>query len=270
MPFTFKTIMNGEIKNMKSLSLQLAEKYGIPKPTTTTKKVAIIDTETLSITEPRVYDIGVLIADLKGNVILKKQFVVDEVISSKKMQTAFYSGKLPEYEKRINENALTVGKFWEIQKEVNAVLNDFNVKTIGAYNLPFDERALAFSSRQYKYMQDGFITRQHQYDRLDLWTLACRYIASMPEYHDYCVRNSFYSKAGNLTTNAEIMYSFLINNPKYKEEHISIDDCEIEYEILNFILTGVKPKPKFTELVNDVQHMPFRLSNFDKSILLEL
>ena len=252
---------------MKSLSLQLAEKYGIEKPNTQTKKVAIIDTETLSITEPRVYDIGVLIADTKGNVILKQQFVVDEVLNSKKMQTAFYSSKLPEYQKRINENALTVGKFWTIQKQVNELLNDFNVKTIGAYNLPFDERALAFSSRQYQFMQDGFLKRYHQYDRLDLWTLACRYIASMPEYHDYCVTNGFYSKAGNLTTNAEIMYSFLLNDPKYKEEHISIDDCEIEYAILNYIMTGIKPKPKFTDLVNDVKHMPFKLAGFDKSVL---
>ena len=145
------------------------------------------------------------------------------------------------------------------------MLNDFNVKTIGAYNLPFDDRALAFSTRQYQFL-DEFIKRPHQYDKLDLWTLACRHIASTEEYWTFCIKNGFYSKAKNLVTNAEVMYAFITNNPTYKEEHISVDDCIIEYEILNFILNK-KPKPKLSEMVGDIQHMPFRLANFDKSLL---
>ena len=251
-----------------SLTKILKDKYSIEneKFTTKTKKICILDTETLSITEPRIYDFGMLIADLKGNILFKKQFVVDEVISSKKMQTAFYSSKLPEYERRIKENLLTVDKFWNVSKQVNEVLNDFNVKTLGAYNLPFDDRAMTFSTRQYKFL-DEFISKPHQFDRVDLWTVACRYIASMPEYWKFCVENGFYSKAKNLTTNAEVMYAFITNNPSYKEEHISIDDCIIEYEILNFILNVNKPKQKIGNLVNDIKGSPYHLAKFDKTLI---
>ncbi len=248
-----------------SLSKQITEKYLLDGYSSRTKKIAILDTETLGIVEPRIYDFGLLIGDLNGNVIYKEQFIIEEVYESKKMQTAFYKSKMPIYDKRISEGSVTVGKFWEASKKVNEILQDFNVKTLGAFNLPFDEKALKFSARHYKYL-DEFIKRQHQYERVDLWTLACEFIGSNPKFWEFCIENGFYSKAGNLKTNAEVMYAFITGNPKYKEEHLSIDDCIIEYEIFDYILKS-QSKIKMSDIYGNVKTAPYRLTNFDKSLL---
>ncbi len=249
-----------------SLKKEIEQKYGIANYNSTTKKIAVFDTETLGVTEPRVYDFGLVIADFKGNVYFKKKFIVKEVYSNKKMQTAFYSCKMPKYDEQI-ANGVFVGAFWEIARSVNQILKDFNVKTLGAFNIGFDERALAFSVREYEFMKE-FFNRYHQYDRIDIWTIACVHIGTKPEYHDFCIEHGFYTKAKNIITNAETFYAFITNNPHYEEEHMSVEDCEIEYAILMYVLKEMKgKKPKLSDILNYVVGSPYRLTKFDKNRL---
>lgn len=239
----------------------LVRKYGVSCDYNS-KKVAIIDTETFGVTEPRIYDFGILIADLKGNVIYKEQFIIDEVFKSNKMKTAFYACKRPLYFERIENGEVTVMPFWQCSKKVNQILKDFNVSIIGAYNLKFDERAMTHSAREYKYMTD-FISRYHRYRRLDLWTTAVKHLGTNPKFHEFCLENGFVTSAGNLKTDAETMYRYIVGNPNFREEHVSIDDCQIEYEIFLKVLKAVGGQVE--KILDDVQGSPYRFTGYKPS-----
>ena len=48
----------------------------------------------------------------------------------------------------------------------------------------------------------------------------------------FCVKNGYYSKNKNMTTNAETVYKFLTQNKEFEEEHTGLADCRIELQIL--------------------------------------
>ena len=113
-------------------------------------------------------------------------------------------------------------------QKIGAVYGD-NL-TLTAYNITFDLNILSNS---------GVILPS--VNTQCLWALACHFFASRKGYVKFCVKNKFFTPKLNMRTSAEIMYSYLIDNPDYVEPHTALEDCYIELEILKYILRQKKP-----------------------------
>ena len=62
----------------------------------------ILDTETISLEKPFVYDLGYTIADADGNIVAKKSYVITQIWNNKELfATSYYADKKPLYYARL-------------------------------------------------------------------------------------------------------------------------------------------------------------------------
>ena len=88
-----------------------------------TEKFLVLDTETCNtIEQPIPYDIGYAVCDRKGNIYVKRSFVVAEVFldMSDVMKSAYYAEKIPMYWEDIKNGNRTIKSIWNIRKQIIA------------------------------------------------------------------------------------------------------------------------------------------------------
>ena len=191
------------------------------------------DIETANFAEDALaYDVGLAIIDRKGNVYDRKSFIVSEIFVNEPdlMKSAYYAHKIPEYLAEIERGGREVATFYKVVallKEWNA---KYKPKAFLAYNAFFDMSGLNRTQRyitksKYRYALPYGLQVQC------IWHMACQTICSQKKYYDFCIKNGFVSKAGNISTSAETVYRFLTNNPVFQEEHKGLEDVEIEAKI---------------------------------------
>lgn len=194
------------------------------------KKIMVLDTETLGVDKPLVYDLGVTITDKKGNVYAQKNWIIKEVFEQKdKMSSAYYACKLPLYDDMI-ENGLADVVSWETARaELNQMLHEYDVSVLSAYNLGFDKRALTYTNKcigRHKF----FLTKK--VELWDIWGIAAQTILQHKTFHRLAQENDWYTEKGNVLSNAEIAYKYITNDLGFIESHTALHDTEIEKEIL--------------------------------------
>lgn len=198
------------------------------------KYIMVVDVETAcGFDNPMVYDIGVAITDKKGNIYEERSFAIDEVINNQKlMNTAYYKEKLPQYRKKISNGDMQVVKFAQARGEMLALLEQYGVSQISAYNLQFDMNALGNTSRKLG-VSNKFLTKAEIGIELkDIWSFACETIYLQATFQKLAVKMGWVSEAGNLRTSAEIGYRYITGNPDFIEEHTGLEDVRIECQIL--------------------------------------
>ena len=112
--------------------------------------VMIIDVETAnSVDQPLPYDIGWIVLDtVTGEIVRQYSYAVAEIFYDHElMSSAYYAKKLPKYREEIANGTRIVKGFCNIQKEIRACMEEFNIKQVGAYNCNFDRRAMNNDSR---------------------------------------------------------------------------------------------------------------------------
>lgn len=217
------------------------------------KYFLIFDTETSGgFASPLVYDIGYTITDKDGHIYKEYNALVKEVWEDKYlMDTAYYSDKVPQYEKEV-EKGLQVKTWKNIIDDMKEDIETYHVRAIGAYNIGFDLRAIKATSKKYNSVE--LVDFVNNYEIIDLWTMATLTIMKDENYIPFCVENGFYSEARNVKTNAEVCYSFITNNPTFIEDHTALSDAKIETFILSKIFeTGKKTRT--------YEHAPYRFVN---------
>jgi hypothetical protein len=214
---------------------------------------AVIDTETAGTIEaPLVYDLAVAICDRDGTIYQKQRWIIKEVMGDKAlMDTAYYAEKIPTFYQGLEGITVPLGV---AIKQLRDILNNHNVKTVSAYNLPFDLRALAntymvYIGKPYKRRMIWTQTNEGKFfpdwttiflqyvlrgeaRLLCIWSFACEVLYSKKQFAKFAIANGFYSEKGNLQTNAEVGYKFLTGELEFVEEHTALADVEIEVEIL--------------------------------------
>lgn len=187
----------------------------------------IIDTETTA--HRFVYDIGAVITDRKGTIHETFSAVVAEVFFG--MQTAYYKEKKPLYYTKIGKLQTKVLSFFDIQEKLIQLMNKYNVKAICAYNAKFDIDVLNNTMRyltgyqtQYFFPQDTLI--------YCIWGMACETLCRQKAYIKYSIENGFITSAGNMKTDAESVYRYIIQDKTFNEEHMALEDTYIETAIL--------------------------------------
>lgn len=238
----------------------------------TEELMLVIDTETLGdVNNPktvRVYDFGYVVRDRAGKVYEAGSFVVADTFycMSHDMQSAYYAEKLPQY----HLGTAYLGawhpiSFLDLKNEMTALIREYGIKRVFAYNCTFDKKALNTTTRA---LSHGFSSYFMPYgiEWCDLWKPACELIMNNKKYFQFAIDNGFVSAKGNVKTSAESCYAFLTRNGGYMEHHTGLEDVLIESDILTALFNKRKkldftpsscawriPQKKFKKFVKEMK-----------------
>ena len=199
------------------------------------KYYLVLDTETCEDVDvnPIPYDIGWAICDRHGNIFVERSYVVADSFLDLKdsMKTAYYAEKIPSYWEDIKKGTRTLSTMWNIRKRMIEDMRHYNINTVCAYNMAFDQRALNNLIRyttksKYRYWFP-FGTKYEC-----IWHETCQLLASRKSYIKFCLQNGLVSPSGNTQTGAEMVYKYLTKNPDFIESHTGLEDVRIEVSIM--------------------------------------
>lgn len=207
------------------------------------KYFLILDTETCGELEsPLVYDCGAQIRDLSGNVYESGSWVIYDIYVKERelMKSAYYSKKLPDYEKDLAAGRRKMVKFYTMRTIIMEWFNKYNIEAICAYNTQFDVNAL---NNTQSYLTDGRYKYFFPYGTkfIDIWNMASSSFFQTAAYYNYAYENNFVSGVGNVRTNAEVAYGFITGQANFEESHTALEDVEIEAEIFLYCWKKTKP-----------------------------
>lgn len=199
------------------------------------KTIIVLDTETLGLTNPSVYDLGYVIADLDGNIIKTRDYITREIYDDIELfNSAYYSNKRPIYEQRLADGYCKKMKWSYILRILKRDMKKYGVDGIYAYNSRFDTRAIAKTC-------EIFGTRNPTADGiLDIWKgMTDPHITQTEAYQEFCRVNGFMTKhkKPRCQAKAETVYRFLTGQTDYEEQHTALEDSKIELEILKVALS---------------------------------
>lgn len=189
----------------------------------------VLDTETISLEKPFVYDLGYVIVNDNGDIIAKKSYVISQVWNNKELfATAYYANKKPLYYARLKSGYSKKVGWGHAMRYLANDIKKYGITEIYAYNSKFDSRALNFMCAWYKVVNGlGGIEIQ------DIMKFI-KPITTTQDYQEFCQTNGFMteSKTPQPQKKAETLYRYLTNNVDYEEEHTGLEDSLIELEIL--------------------------------------
>ena len=206
------------------------------------KYIMVLDTETTNnnmeskFNDGLVYDIGFTIADKKGNIYAKRSYAVKEIFDwTELMDTAYYKNKLPKYYEKIAKGEMKKDTIWNIRKAIKTTMEYFNITEVWAFNANFDLTTL---NNTVRYLSGSGCRYFFKYgtEICDIWHVACQTLGLQKTFQWENVRND----KGNLITNAERMFGYIIQNETFEEEHTGLADAEIETKILARCLASHK------------------------------
>ena len=192
-------------------------------------KILVLDTETLGVADPRVYNLGWLVYDTAdGKVISARDYLIKELYdNSELMNSAYYANKIPLYEEMLADGKCRRIKWGYALRRLAREMK--GVDGIYAFNSGFDVRSIAKTCELLKSKNptaDGIS---------DIWKgMANPIITSTREYQEFCKANGKMTKhkTPRCRENAETLFAYLTGNPNYIEQHTALADCEIELAIL--------------------------------------
>lgn len=203
-----------------------------------------IDTETtnslitedgkLDLSNSLVYDVGWQVIDKKGNVYVKRSFVVAEIfLDAPLMKQAFFAEKIPQYWDDIKAGKRTLTSFHKIRMAFLADRKKYKCKAVFAHNAYFDYNALNITLR---YLTGSKYRYFFPYNCIlwDTLKMARDTIGKTKGYDDFCVKNNYltnHATPQNRHT-AEILYRYITGDNDFMESHTGLEDVEIETEIM--------------------------------------
>ena len=212
------------------------------------KNILVLDTETAGgLANPLVYDVGGVVMDKSGFIHFRFHYAVLEIIGNPHiMDTAYYASKMPIYWLGVDSHAIEVLTFGEILRKLTSIIDLYNVDTLAAYNLNFDNRAMKNTCRFF-YDNENWLNREVKF--ACIWAGACDSIMKTAKYVKWADKYGYISDSGNPQTSAEICFRYLIDNHNFEEQHTGEKDAEIEAHILANILRR-KSKVDLTPIYN--------------------
>lgn len=192
-------------------------------------KIIVLDTETLGLQNPTIYELGFIVYDTESNSIIKERdYLIKQVYDNLDLfNTAYYSNKRPIYEEMLISK-LIKRVYWGYA--LNMLLKDiekYNVSEIYAYNSRFDKNAIKHTIQALNGVKD------FESDILDIMNYI-QPIVSTSNYQDFCESNGYMTKhkTPRPQKKAETLYRYLTNNTDFIEDHMALSDSQIELEIL--------------------------------------
>ena len=188
--------------------------------------IVIFDTETTSLDKPFCYNIGYSIRNEHNEVIVEREFVVEQIWHNLPLfSTAYYAEKRPIYVKRMKARQVVMDKFGYICQQMKRDFKAFEVARAFAYNSSFDEKVFEFNCDWFK-----CINPFDNIEVVDIRGYVHNYIIS-EGYKEYCEIHNLFTESGNYSTTAEAVYQYMFGD-EFTEEHTALADSQIEAEIL--------------------------------------
>jgi len=192
--------------------------------------IAVADTESATLFDS-VYDVAYVITDKKGNVILERNWLVEEIFTDPaKMAKAFYAKKyFTHYVPMLSRGEIQTKPWIEIIEQMNADFKAHNVSIFAAYNAGFDVRVMRATHKQLGYSGDVFSA---DLKILDIWQFACETKLQQKSFARIARRMGWVSDKGNIQTGAEIAHRYCSGDHFFIEDHTALSDARIEVEIM--------------------------------------
>jgi len=199
------------------------------------KYYLVFDIETANSTdEPLVYDVGCAICDKNGIIYDSLSLVISDIFDGEKelMSNAYYAAKLPLYYNGLANGSFIKKNFYNARVEILALIKKYGVKEVFAFNADFDSKGLNFTQRwltksKYRWFFPYGLVKVHC-----IWHMACQVICTQKSYRLWCIKNGFFSKVGNILTDASTVYRYISGQTDFEEQHTGREDVEIEVAIL--------------------------------------
>lgn len=194
----------------------------------------VLDTETVGLDQPLVYDIGWVVSDSKGAILCERRYLIREVYENTSLMTqAYYYNKMPEYHADVQNNRVKVVPLQAARLALFADMLAYNIREVYAYNADFDHRALnATVSRR----SGGFVP-EFLPDGIS-WRCIMGYtqdtVCTTPKYVTWAVQTGNCSEKGNPKGSAEAVYRYITRNGEFIEAHTALEDAKIETAILHY------------------------------------
>lgn len=203
------------------------------------RNICIVDTETQGGLDKRnIYDLGYVFAtyddELKEYVPFRKiSRIISQVYDNVELfETAYYGEKRPIYTNKLKGRKTKKQQRGHAFRSFYNKLDKYDTCYTGAFNMDFDAGAFKMVSERY-----SVINPLEAQNLFCIWELATQTICLTKEYIEFCEKYNFITDSElNYTTNAEVVYAFITNNPDFKEEHTGLEDALIELKILNYIV----------------------------------
>ena len=192
--------------------------------------IATLDTETVGL-EGHVYDIGYCIHNKRGEIVLERNWLVEENFTNpKKMMGAFYAGKhFTHYARMLQDGEIRLTPWAEIIGIMRADFLEHGVDVVAAYNAGFDFRVLKQTHADLG--GEGAIL-QNPVKVLDIWQFACETKLSQKQYANIARSQGWVSSKGNIKTGAEFAHRYCSGDHSFIEDHTALSDARIEVAIL--------------------------------------
>ena len=216
--------------------------------------VIVLDTETanticegkkMDMSNVLVYDCGWAIVDTHGGVYLERSFINRDIFVYERelMESAYYARKIPQYVEEIRNGQRIMASTYEIRQQMLEDMALYGVTEAVAHNARFDYNALNITQR---YTTKSAFRYWFPYgtEIWDTMKMARDVIHNMPTYRKFCEENDLLTANGRLSTTAENLYRFIINNPDFEESHTGLEDVQIEREIMWYCYRQHKPMRK--------------------------
>lgn len=184
-------------------------------------KYCTIDTETIGGFKPSsIYNIGCVIHDGEGHIYATTSILIMEHYNKIK-KDSYAKKNFYKYDYRLKKGIMTaVATETEAINIIKNLCHFYGVKYIMAYNSEFD-----FTKTSCKELLNDF-------QFIDIWLMALQTVTHLKKYYQYCKNNNFCTDSGkSCKTSAEVVYSYITDNPDYKEEHTALNDALIEKDI---------------------------------------
>ncbi len=207
------------------------------------KKVIVFDTETAPYYEEvagvkdkqqlqLIFDIGWTVADKKGNIFIKRNYLVDEIFTNMSlMKHAHYFNKYPNYLRMLQDNKIKMKKWGFIIAQFEQDILNYSIKEGYAFNIAFDKRAMENTHRILT-GREFLFWKVHEVKTNCIWGMCAETIMSKVGYIKTAIEQGWLSESGNITTNAECAYRYITRVYDFKESHTALDDATIETEIM--------------------------------------
>lgn len=197
-----------------------------------------LDTETCNdLDNPIVYDVGLCVHNTSGKVFETKSLVIYDVFCGMKdlMKSAYYSNKIPQYEKEIAEGSRKIVSYFTARKILKDLCDKYEVKGIIAHNARFDYRSLTTTQRYLTKSKYRFFL-PYGVPIFDTLKMARQVMENKPMYHKFCFDNGYITKNGKSQFTAEVLYRWITRNTDFIESHTALEDVLIEKEIFAYCM----------------------------------
>lgn len=217
--------------------------------------VLVLDTETantlvdedgrLDMSNVLMYDCGWAVVDTMGGVYVERSYVNRDIFCEERelMQSAYYAKKIPQYVAEIQAGKRIMSNTYEIRQQMLADMDLYGINEVVAHNARFDLNALNVIIR---YTTKSRFRYWFPYGTViwDTMKMARDVIHPMASYRKFCEEFDLKTANGRLSTTAENLYRFIINDPYFEESHTGLEDVQIEREIMFYCYRQHKPMRK--------------------------